>query len=97
MSYRVLADAYEDMREIDDWVVEHFGVGFADRTQANFYDTFELLAKHSRMGVVRPDVMPAPFRFFLVRPYWIIYEPGDPLLIHRVYHAARDLNRLNLK
>jgi plasmid stabilization system protein ParE len=49
------------------------------------------------MGVARPDVMPDPFRFFLERPYWIVYEPGEPLLIHRVFHAARDLNRLNLK
>jgi len=97
MSYRVLADAYDDMCEIDDWVLEHFGVGFADRTAKNLYDTFEHLAKYPPMGVARPDVMPDPFRFFLERPYWIVYEPGEPLLIHRVFHAARDLNRLNLK
>ncbi len=36
MNYRVLADAYEDMHEIDDWVLEHFGAEFADRTEANF-------------------------------------------------------------
>jgi toxin ParE1/3/4 len=97
MNYRVLADAYEDMREIDDWVLEHFGASFADRTAENLYDTFELLAQYPRMGTVRQDVMPEPFRFFLERPYWIVYEPAEPLLIHRVFHAARDLNRLNLK
>jgi hypothetical protein len=35
-------------------------------------------------------------RFFAVNPYWIVYQAGTPLLIHRIYHAARDLNRLNL-
>jgi len=49
------------------------------------------------MGVARPDVMPEPFCFFLVRPYWIDYEPAEPLLVHRVFHAARDLSRLNSK
>ncbi len=43
MNYRVLADAYEDISEIDDWVLEHYGAAFADRTEASFYETFELL------------------------------------------------------
>jgi hypothetical protein len=35
-------------------------------------------------------------RFLFLKPYWIVYQPGTPLLIHRIYHAARDLNRLSL-
>jgi len=49
------------------------------------------------MGRAFPKVMAKPVRFFHLRPYWIVYQPGEPLLIHRVYHAARDLNRLALK
>ena len=96
MRYRVLPDAQLDLRDIDDWVVEHFGTDFADRTQAKFYDTFRLLADFPQMGHLRHDVVSRDVRFFFVKPYWIVYQPGSPLLIHRLYHAARDLNRIEL-
>jgi len=96
VKYRVLPDAQHDMHNIDDWVVEHFGTDFADRTQTNLCDTFELLAEFPQVGQLRPDIVSRPVRFFLLKPYWIVYQPGTPLLIHRIYHAARDLNRLSL-
>jgi plasmid stabilization system protein ParE len=96
MKYRVLAEAQQDIHEIDDWLVEHFGPGFADRTQAKLYDTFDRLTEFPQMGQLRPDLEGRPVRFFFLKPYWIVYQPGTPLLIHRVYHAARDLNRLDL-
>jgi plasmid stabilization system protein ParE len=96
VKYRVLPDAQQDIQDIDDWVVEHFGSDFADRTQAKFYDTFDLLTDFPQMGHLRPDVASRRVRFFLVKPYWIVYQSGSPLLIHRVYHAARDLNRMEL-
>jgi plasmid stabilization system protein ParE len=68
----------------------------ADRTQDKLYATFDLLPGFPHMGQLRPDVELRPVRFFLLNPYWVVYQPGTPLLIHRVYHAARDLNRLNL-
>ena len=95
MKYRILPDAQQDIQEIDDWVVENFGTEFADRTQAKFYHTFDLLTDFPQMGHMRPDIDLRPVRFFFVKPYWIVYQPGAPLLIHRVYHAARDLSRLN--
>ena len=96
MKYRVLPDAQYDIQDIDDWVIEHFGTNFADRTQAKLYDTFDLLAGFPEMGRIRPDIESRPVRFFLLKPYWIVYQPGTPLLIHRIYHGARDLNRLSL-
>jgi plasmid stabilization system protein ParE len=95
VKYRVLPDAQRDIHDIDDWVVEHFGAEFADRTQAKLYDTFDLLTDFPQMGSLRPDIESRPVRFFLLKPYWIVYQPGTPLLIHRIYHAARDLNRLS--
>ena len=95
MKYSVLPDAQQDIQDIDDWVVEHFGPTLADRTQEKLYDTFDLLAQFPHMGHPRPDIDSRPVRFFLLNPYWIVYQPGTPLLIHRIYHAARDLNRLN--
>jgi len=97
MSYILLPDAQQDFRDIGDWVFEQFGLAFAERTEANLYETFGLLAKYPHIGRAIPDVLPSPFRFFHLRPYWIAYEPGKTLLIHRIFHAARDLNRLNLK
>ena len=37
------------------------------------------------MGIQRPEVTSRPVRFFSSGLNWIIYEPGDPLLIHRVF------------
>jgi plasmid stabilization system protein ParE len=96
LKYRVLADAQQDIREIDDWVVEHFGPDFADKTQDRLYGTFGRLAEFPQLGQLRPDLEGRPVRFLSLKPYWIVYQPGTPLLIHRIYHAARDLNRLSL-
>ena len=96
MKYCVLPDAQQDIQDIDDWVVEHFGKDFADSTQAKLYDTFDLLTEFPGMGRQRPEIESRPVRFFLLQPYWIVYQPGTPMLVHRIYHAARDLNRLSL-
>jgi len=84
------------IHDIDDWVFEHFRPDLADRTQAKLYDTFDLLTEFPQMGHLRPDIESRPVRFLALSPYWIVYQPGTPLLIHRIYHAARDLNRLSL-
>jgi plasmid stabilization system protein ParE len=97
MRYRLLPNAQQDLREIDDWVLGQFGLRFAERTTRSLHDTFSLLADHPGMGTVRPSARHKSVRFFHLKPYWIVYQPGEPLLIHRVYPAARDLNRLNLK
>jgi len=94
MKYRVLPNAQQDLREIDNWVFENFGIDFANETEANLHNTFDLLADFPEMGSLRHDVTRTPKRFFLLKPYWIVYEPGTPLLIHRIYHSARDLHRL---
>ncbi len=94
MKFRVLPHAQRDIHEIDDWVLENFGPVFAERTEARLYGTFALLADYPQMGIVRIDVSKRSVRFFCLKPYWIVYKPGAPLEIHRVYHSARDLARL---
>jgi plasmid stabilization system protein ParE len=96
LKYRVLPAAQQDIHDIDDWVFEHFGPDFADRTMDKLYDTFEPLTEFPQMGRLYPDIESRPVRFLALKPYWIVYQPGAPLLIHRIYHAARDLNRLDL-
>jgi plasmid stabilization system protein ParE len=94
VTYRVLPAALDDIAEIDLWSIEHFGASVADKTQAKLFATFGLLAQSPHLGQQRPDITARPVRFFSLNPFWIVYEPASPLLIHRVFHAARDLTRL---
>lgn len=94
MMVRVLPGALNDLNTIDAYVSESFGASAAARTIAKLLDSFQLIGDFPGLGTPRRDVTKRPVRFFLVRPYWIVYEPGEPLLIHRVYHSARDLKRL---
>ncbi len=48
------------------------------------------------MGVERPGTTDRAVRFFAAPHNWIVYEPGDPLLIHRVYPAALDIQMFKL-
>lgn len=94
MTYRILPAALKDLGEIDDWVLENFGESFADETKADLLRTFSLFSHFPSIGIARPEITKRPLRFFLLKPYWIVYQTGTPTLIHRVYHSARDLRRL---
>jgi plasmid stabilization system protein ParE len=94
VNYRLLPAAISDLADIDLWSLEHFGSTVADKTQNRFFTTFELLAESPHLGRERADVTSRPVRFFFLKPFWIVYEPSVPLLIHRVFHAARDLSRI---
>jgi toxin ParE1/3/4 len=53
-----------------------------------------LIAEHPLIGVARPELAPAPFRFLVLRgfPYLAIYDPTtQPPTIARIVHGARDL------
>ena len=96
MDARLTPAAFADLEDIDDYVTGNFGRDRAIETRRHLFATFRQLAVHPHMGQARPTVAARPVRFFHMKPYWIVYQPGTPLLIHRVYHAARDLNRLSL-
>jgi plasmid stabilization system protein ParE len=97
MTAELTQAAFADLEDIDDYVTGNFGTSHAIATRRNLFHTFQLLADFPSMGVVRPRFRKMSVRFFHLKPYWIVYQPGDPLVIQRVYHAARDLNRLRLK
>ncbi len=96
MKFRLLPRAQNDLRSIDNWIVEKFGETAADNAQRKLYETFEVLAKFQDMGHSRPDVTSKPLLFFSQSPNWIIYSPGQPLLIHRVFPARMDLRDVKL-
>lgn len=94
MKYRVSRSARSDLQEIDQWVLEHFGASFADKTFDRLASTFRALTDFPNMGKQIPQIS-LTSRFFLEAPYWIMYLPGKTLVIQRVYHAARDLSRIH--
>ena len=96
MSFRLLSPAVDDLESIDAWIVSNFSERAAAKAQLELFQVFALLAKKQRIGVERPDIASPPVRFFAAPPNWIIYEPGDPLLVHRVFPARMDLDRLDL-
>jgi plasmid stabilization system protein ParE len=96
MSYRILEPALDDLDSIDDWVFTNFGERAATRAREKLDETFKLLANFHQMGIADPDITEQSIRLFSVPPNWIVYEPGDPLLIHRVYPAALDIKTLKL-
>ena len=91
MTYRLLEPAISDLDHIDAWVTTNFGEAAALRATRKLTDTFELLGRFQQLGIVDPDVTRRPVRFFCLPPNWIVYEPGDPLLIHRIFPAALDI------
>jgi plasmid stabilization system protein ParE len=96
MTYRLLGPALDDLEVIDGWVASNFGEAAAIRARHKLSETFVLLATFQQMGIERSDITSRPVRFFSSSPNWIVYEPGDPLLIHRVFPAALDIHTLKL-
>lgn len=94
MKFLILPAAIEDLKVIDSWVAEQHGEVFADVVQEDLLATMTLIAKHPEMGRMRPEITGRPVRFFSHWPYWIVYQPGNPLRVHRVLHGARDLPKL---
>ena len=96
MNYRLLTPALEDLDRIDAWISENFGAAASAKAQRKLFEVFELLSRHQGMGVLRPEITSRPVRFFASDPNWVIYEPGSPMLIHRIFPALMDLERLAL-
>ncbi len=94
MTYRLLAPALDDLDNIDNWVTTNFGERAASRTRFRLNNTFAMLAKFQQAGSEHPEITARPVRFFSSSPNWIVYEPGSPMLIHRIFPALRDIQTL---
>jgi len=95
MKYILAAAAYDDLDGIEDWVLSNFGVRAAIKAQRDLIEIFRLLVIFPEMGIARPELTVRPVRFFATSHHWIIYEPGSPTIIHRIFPAARDIEQLN--
>ncbi len=94
MSFRLLSPAIDDLDELEDWVLQNFGVDLAAKTHFGLINDFQTLANFPRLGRLRPDITKESLRFFRSGHYYIVYRPGSPLLIHRIIHTARDLRQI---
>jgi toxin ParE1/3/4 len=94
MSFRLLSPAIDDLDELEDWVLQNFGVDLAAKTHSGLINDFQTLASFPRLGRLRPDITNESLRFFRSGHYYIVYRLGSPLLIHRIIHTARDLRQI---
>ena len=94
MNYKLLAPALNDLDAIEKWVLDNFGEQTANKAIDTLLEVFEMLAEFPEAGPERPDIFAPPMRFFSSFPNLVMYEPGNPLFIHRILPARMDLSDL---
>lgn len=83
-----------DVDEIWEYIAEN-NIDTADRIREQLYAAMQKLADMPGMGHLRLDLADERHRFWVVRPYVIVYRPDThPLQIIRVLHGAQDIERL---
>ena len=92
MQYRLSSVAEEDVCDIWLYIADD-NVAAADRLLDRFTRTFELLAKNPQIGQAQDHLRPG-LRRFVVGNYLVFFQPcDDGLLIVRVLHAARQIEK----
>jgi plasmid stabilization system protein ParE len=93
-SFALRKKALEDVKEIWEWVADHYGEPRADRLVAAIYDDCLMLARMPGIGHRRPDLTRRNSLFWTSGPYHIIYVPETiPLEIDRIIHISRDVKK----
>jgi plasmid stabilization system protein ParE len=89
----VLTDLAEaDILSIWAYLSDNSGDPQADKLIRAIFAKCNWLAQFPFLGHTRKDLTPRPFRFLLVNPYLVIYEPrSKPLRIHSILHSSRDV------
>ena len=93
--FRVTPEARLDLLSIRQFIARD-DISAADRMIKRFEAAFQLLAGFPRKGHKRDDVHSSESALFWpVGSYVVVYRPElKPILIVRVFHGARDLERL---
>jgi toxin ParE1/3/4 len=90
-SYVLTPSAERDFAGIVAYVETESHVA-AERLVADLVGAFERLAEFPRLGHVRTALMASEARFWVVRPYLIVYRAGvTPIEILRIISGHRDL------
>lgn len=96
MSHFFLSTSAEkDLDEIDLRTIELFGFDQADKTDAEFFRTFQKLAKMPGMGHKRHDLDPPNHEFLywtVLRQFLVVNQAiENGIMIARIIDASRDL------
>lgn len=89
-------EARQDLLDIWAYIAEQSAASIADAFLARLMGAMEVIAYAPHIGRERSEFPGSP-RSIAVRPYIIFYEPlpeGDGILVWRVLHGARDLERV---
>jgi len=71
--YVLSADILQDLQDIWEFIAAD-NVPAADKLEDEFFEAFEMLAKHPRMGHARLDLTERDVRFWPVGQYLIVYR-----------------------
>jgi toxin ParE1/3/4 len=95
MAHRLAPQAKLDIDDIAYYIFDATGsLELADRLVDSLYERFVLMAKYPHAGRQRDDLWPG-MRMFPVGDYLVLYRiDGKDVVIDRVVHGSRDLERL---
>jgi plasmid stabilization system protein ParE len=86
--------AEADLNEAWEYVAES-NLDAADQLREELYTAMQKLADMPGMGRLRLELADERHRFWIVRPYVIVYRHDtNPLQIIRIIHGARDIENL---
>jgi plasmid stabilization system protein ParE len=84
-------DALQDLQDIWDFIAFD-NANAADQLQDEFFNAFEKLAQHPRLGHSRPDITERDVRFWPTGSYLIVYrEWPKELQVLAILHGSRDV------
>jgi plasmid stabilization system protein ParE len=90
-AYVLSPEAVQDLQDVWDFIASD-NVHAADKLEDEFFEAFESLAEHPRMGHTRPDLTERDVRFWPIGSYLIVYRSVPTALqIVAVLHGARDV------
>lgn len=94
-SYRLTPSARDDLHHLEDYTMEHFGLGQALALHDAFVTAFEQLADHPLSGHLREDLSPygRALRYQIVmRRFLAVYEPSESgIVVIRLLDGAQDV------
>jgi antitoxin ParD1/3/4/toxin ParE1/3/4 len=94
--YRISREALADIDQIITYIARDSRRN-AVRVWERFEETFERLAESPGIGHERAELRDPTLRVCSVYSYLVIYDPTvRPVLILRVVHGARNINRLKV-
>ncbi len=71
--YVLAPEVLQDLQDIWDFIASDNEVA-ADKLEDEFFEAFEMLAKHPHMGHTRSDLTERDVRFWPVGQYLIVYR-----------------------